>query len=58
MMITGGITALGRIFAGKIKVGQALARITHQGEVFPDRARYLYIHQGLERVEVEKRRSW
>jgi GTP-binding protein len=48
-----GITALGRIFAGKIKVGQALARITHKGEIFPDRARYLYIHQGLERVEVE-----
>lgn len=47
-----GVTAIGRIFAGKILAGQALARITLTGQVMPERARYLYVHQGLERVEV------
>jgi GTP-binding protein len=42
-----GVTAVGRIFKGQMQVGQALARIT------PERARYLYVHQGLKRVEVE-----
>ena len=49
-----GVTAVGRIFAGKMQLGQALARITVKGEVLPERARYLYIHQGLKRVEVEE----
>jgi GTP-binding protein len=48
-----GVTAVGRIFAGKIQLGQALARITVDGQVLPERARYLYVHQGLKRVEVE-----
>ncbi len=48
-----GVNAVGRIFAGKIKVGQALARMKLDGTNVPERARYLYIHQGLERVEVE-----
>jgi GTP-binding protein len=49
-----GVTALGRVFAGKITVGQALARLTLTGENLPERARYLYVHQGLEKVEVEE----
>lgn len=49
-----GITAVGRIFAGKIRLGQTLARITVDGQVMPERARYLYVHQGLKRVEVEE----
>ena len=49
-----GVTAVGRIFAGKIQLGQALARITVDGQVLPERARYLYVHQGLKRVEVEE----
>ena len=49
-----GVTAVGRIFAGKMQLGQALARITVKGEVLPERARYLYVHQGLKRVEVEE----
>ena len=49
-----GVTAVGRIFAGQIHVGQALARITVTGQVLPERARYLYVHQGLKRVEVEE----
>jgi GTP-binding protein len=48
-----GVTALGRIFAGRIKAGQLLARLTLKGENLPERARYLYVHQGLEKVEVE-----
>ncbi len=48
-----GTTALGRIHAGKITAGQALSRICVDGKVLPERARYLYVHQGLERVEVE-----
>ncbi len=47
-----GNTALGRIHAGRIQAGQALARITIEGQVLPERARYLYIFQGLEKVEV------
>ena len=56
-----GTTAIGRIFAGKIQAGQAVARIMHDGQVLPERARYLYVHQGLEKVEVQKpkrARSW
>jgi GTP-binding protein len=48
-----GITAVGRIFAGKLQAGAPLARMTLHGEILPERAPYLYIHQGLERVEVE-----
>jgi GTP-binding protein len=49
-----GVTAVGRIFAGKLNVGASIARMTLKGEVLPERARYLYVHQGLERVEVEQ----
>lgn len=49
-----GVTAVGRVFAGRIKVGQPVSRITLQGEILPERARYLYVHRGLERVEVEE----
>ena len=49
-----GVTAVGRIFAGKMRVGQTLARIMTNGQVLPERVRYLYVHQGLKRVEVEE----
>jgi len=48
-----GVTAVGRIFAGKIEVGQPLARLTESGENLPERARYLYQFQGLETIEVD-----
>ncbi len=48
-----GVTAVGRIFAGQIQAGQALARLRLDGRILPERARYLYVHQGLERVEIE-----
>jgi GTP-binding protein len=47
-----GTTALGRVHAGKILAGQAVARITVEGKVLPERARYLYIFQGLDKIEV------
>jgi GTP-binding protein len=48
-----GSIAVGRLFAGRIAVGQPVARIDVTGHVSPDRVRYLYVHQGLQRVEVE-----
>ena len=49
-----GVTAVGRVFAGKIKAGQCLARLTVKGENLPERARYLYEFQGLENIEVDE----
>ena len=49
-----GTTALGRITAGKIHAGQPLARLTVDGRNLPETARYLYVHKGLQKVEVEE----
>ncbi len=49
-----GVTAVGRVFAGRIQLGQPLARIKVDGQILAERARYLYVHQGLKRVEVEE----
>ena len=49
-----GVTAVGRIFAGKLKAEQKLARLTTSGENLPEHARYLYQFQGLETVEVDE----
>jgi GTP-binding protein len=49
-----GVTAVGRLFAGSIEAGQPVARMTRDGRILPERARYLYVHQGLERVEVPR----
>jgi GTP-binding protein len=47
-----GVTAVGRVFAGKIEAGQKLARITPESEILAETARYLYTHEGLTKVEV------
>jgi len=47
-----GLTAIGRIFAGKIKMGEDVARLTSSGENFPENIRYLYTQEGLQRKEV------
>ena len=47
-----GVTAVGRIFAGTIKAGQKLARLTADGNNLPETARYLYTFVGLNKVEV------
>ncbi len=49
-----GVTAVGRIFSGKIKAGQKLARLTVDGKNLPESARYLYTFQGLNKVEVDE----
>jgi len=49
-----GVTAVGRLFSGTIRAGQPVARITHDGHVIPAESTYLYVHQGLERVEVDE----
>lgn len=48
-----GTTAIGRIHSGTIKSGQPLARMMTNGQIVPERARYLFIQQGLERIEVD-----
>lgn len=48
-----GVTAVGRIHAGRMKAGGPVARMQKDGKVLPERTRYLYIYQGLEKVEVE-----
>jgi GTP-binding protein len=52
-----GVTAVGRIHAGCLRAGQEVARMTLAGEVLADRARYLYVHEGLARVEVPEARA-
>ena len=47
-----GLTAVGRVFAGRIAAGQPLARLTLHGGIRMEKARYLFVHEGLERVEV------
>jgi GTP-binding protein len=49
-----GLTAIGRIFAGQVAARQKLARITREEELVPETAQYLYVHEGLQRVEVEE----
>lgn len=47
-----GLTAIGRVFAGRITAGQPIARLMVNGEQRNETARYLYVHEGLNRVEV------
>jgi GTP-binding protein len=49
-----GVTAIGRLFSGKLTAGQEVARLMLNGEILPERARYLYVFQGLNRVEVDE----
>jgi GTP-binding protein len=49
-----GVTAVGRVHAGKVTANMPLARITVDGQVMPERARYLFSFQGLQKVAVEE----
>ena len=49
-----GQTAIGRIFAGQLNTGDPIVRLTASGQSFPDQVRYLYVYEGLQRVEVEQ----
>ncbi len=48
-----GVTALGRIFGGEIHQDQSLSRLTLDGQVLSEKARYLYVHKGLTLEEVQ-----
>ena len=49
-----GLTAVGRLFAGRISANQPLARMMLDGSIVPERARYLFVHEGLDKIEVEQ----
>ncbi len=49
-----GVTAAGRIRNGQVYAGMPIVRLTADGQVIMTTARYLYLYQGLERVEVER----
>ncbi|MFQ5352500.1 MAG: GTP-binding protein, partial [Candidatus Binatia bacterium] len=49
-----GLTAIGRLFAGRIRTRQPLACISRDGSIRAETAQYLYLHEGLARVEVEE----
>jgi GTP-binding protein len=49
-----GVTAVGRLFSGRIKAGQKLARIKMDGTILPETARYLYTFKGLNKVEINE----
>lgn len=47
-----GLNAIGRIHRGKVVTGMNLARIKLDGSIVPERARYLYTYNGLNKVET------
>ncbi len=48
-----GLTGLGRIFAGRMQARQSITRLTLDGKEISAQVRYLFVHEGLERVEVD-----
>jgi GTP-binding protein len=48
-----GVTAIGRIHAGQMQDGMALARIRVDGEILPESVPYLNIFEGLAQVPVD-----
>jgi GTP-binding protein len=49
-----GATAIGRIYAGAIRAGQQVVRLTSNSEIIPGVITYLYDYQGLDRREVDQ----
>lgn len=47
-----GVTAIGRVFSGRITAGQQVARIQVDGSVLAEKVRYLGTYQGLNLVDV------
>ncbi len=45
-----GRIAIGRLFAGTLRPGQAVARIAHDGVMTPGKIAELFVHQGLDRI--------
>jgi GTP-binding protein len=49
-----GRLAIGRIFSGTVKVGNYVSMVKSDGEVSKTKVSYLYIFQGLERIEKQE----
>ncbi|WP_031515072.1 translational GTPase TypA [Desulfofalx alkaliphila] len=49
-----GRMVVGRISRGRLKAGQGVALIRHDGTVLPAKLGRLYVFEGLERVEVDQ----
>ncbi|MGB2957150.1 MAG: translational GTPase TypA [Anaerolineales bacterium] len=49
-----GSIAIGRIFAGEIKVGEQVVYLTSDSTIIPGEISYLYDYQGLDRREVDQ----
>jgi GTP-binding protein len=49
-----GRIAIGRLFAGKIRRAQEVVRIAVDGTIGPGKIAQVFVHQGLERLEVEE----
>jgi GTP-binding protein len=49
-----GRIAIGRLFAGKIRRAQEVMRIATDGALQPGKIAQVFVHQGLERLEVEE----
>ncbi len=52
-----GLTAVGRIFAGHMKQGEKIARIGLDGKINPEIIKFLYVYDGLKRVEVSEAKA-
>jgi len=52
-----GLIAVGRLFNGVLRQGQTVARIQHEGQVEIGKLTYLYVFQGLQKLEVEEARA-
>jgi GTP-binding protein len=48
-----GRIAIGRLFAGEVRRAQEVARIAVDGTIEPGKIAQVFVHQGLERLEVE-----
>lgn len=48
-----GLSVIGRISRGRVHAGDPLLRLTIDGEDIPVEARYIYVQQGLQRMEVD-----
>ncbi len=49
-----GKIIMGRLYAGTLRKGQAIARIDRDGEVHQEKITQLFIYEGLERIEVQE----
>ena len=52
-----GMTAVGRVSSGVLSAGQEIARVTRDGQLVNERVRYLQLHEGLARVDVDEVRA-